>query len=74
WEEKMMTGLKTYKEKNRDVFILMSFTVPFDDASWPQELRGYSLGKAVARLRSNLCKDLVLGYVCIGSNTGPVQI
>ncbi|OWY98147.1 hypothetical protein PHMEG_00031157, partial [Phytophthora megakarya] len=59
WEEKMLTGLNTYKEKNGNVLVLYPFTVPVDDASWPQAFRGYRLGNAVAKLRTKVRKDLV---------------
>ncbi|OWY91630.1 LOW QUALITY PROTEIN: hypothetical protein PHMEG_00039707 [Phytophthora megakarya] len=59
WEKKMLGGLKSYKGANGHLLIPQAFTVPFGDASWPQGLRGYRLGNAVATRRSKLRKDLV---------------
>ncbi|ETP40692.1 hypothetical protein F442_12014 [Phytophthora nicotianae P10297] len=51
-EEKMLTALAIYREKNGNLVVPRPFTVPSGDLSWPQSFWGLRLGQAVNRIRT----------------------
>ncbi|KAG7378950.1 hypothetical protein PHYPSEUDO_009280 [Phytophthora pseudosyringae] len=51
WQKTVSPALRTFLKLRGHLLVPVSFVVPGDDASWPEEIHGYPLGKHAEWLR-----------------------